>query len=134
APRSMTSVSSPNSSHQSAADNPAGPAPMMITSCIKAVSAQPSAVSLKSLRVAGGRALAKQRGPHLCGNRFGREARGGGRSARVEELHSRSQLAPVRLPCSSAVAFEFVQALDEFGEVATRDARTHDRHGPGVVR
>src|SRR2546423_13757413 len=127
----MTRVSSPNSSHQSAADNPAGPAPMMITSCIKAVSAQPSAVSLKSLRVAGGRALAKQRGPHLCGNRFGREARGGGRSARVEELHSRSQIAPVRLPCFSARAFEVVQALEWFGGGAGGRARGDRPYRPG---
>ena len=31
---SSTSVSRPSSSHQNAADNPAGPAPMIITSCM----------------------------------------------------------------------------------------------------
>src|SRR5205085_2666693 len=109
-------VSSPNSSHQSAADKPAGPAPMMITSCISDFGLCSSA------RVAAYvRALPKQRGPYLCGHRFGREARGGGRGTRVEELQSRSQLAPVRLPTTSAVAFQLVQAFDEFREVAARE-------------
>src|SRR5438067_3499 len=125
----MTRVSKPNSSHQSAADNPAGPAPMMITSCISDFGLCSSA------RVAAYvRALPKQLGPYLCGHRFGREARGGGRGARVEELQSRSQFASVRLPTTSAVALQLVQAFDEFGEVAARDARANDRHGPRVVR
>src|SRR2546421_139766 len=107
----MTSVSSPNSSHHSAADNPAGPAPMMITSCISDFGLCSSARGAACVR-----ALPKQRGAQFGGHRVGPEARGGGRAARVKELHSRSQLAPVRLPTASAVAFQLVQPLDEFCE------------------
>src|SRR2546423_14669709 len=111
----MTRVSKPNSSHQSAADNPAGPAPMMITSCISDFGLCSSARGVARVR-----ALPEQGGPHLRGHPVGPEGRGGGRAARVEELHSRSQLAPFGPPCSSAVALHTAPAFDQFLELPAR--------------
>src|ERR1051325_6610553 len=104
----MTSVSSPSSSHQSAAESPAGPAPMMMTSCMG-----PLDDDLRRLPL--------QRFAQLGGHLVRLKSRGGRRALVVEELDGRGQLAPVCLP-HAAPALRHVQAADEAREVAARDA------------